>query len=133
MTIVLDTSAAVTTILSPALTGSIPDHISTADRVITSELYLVESANVLWKYVRGKVLDRATANETHALLCGLIDEFVPVRQDVVEAMNEAIRLQHPAYDMLYLILARRTGAMLVTLDKTLKKLARQNGIAVNRD
>jgi predicted nucleic acid-binding protein len=41
-------------------------------------------------------------------------------------MNEAIRLDYSAYNMLYL--ARRTGALLLTLDKPLNRIAKKEGI-----
>jgi predicted nucleic acid-binding protein len=43
-------------------------------------------------------------------------------------LNEAIRLDYSAYDMLYLTLARSTGALLLTLDQPLNKIARKEGI-----
>jgi predicted nucleic acid-binding protein len=51
----------------------------------------------------------------------LVDEFVPVSENNLEALNEAIRLDYSAYDILYLTLAMRTGAILLTLDKPLKQ------------
>jgi predicted nucleic acid-binding protein len=47
-------------------------------------------------------------------------------------MNEAIRLDYSAYDMLYLTLARRTGALLLTLDKPLNRIAKREGIETAR-
>ena len=58
----------------------------------------------------------------------LVDEFAPIKESRLEAMNDAIRLGHSAYDMLYLILARKMGATLVTLDRRLGAIARKEGI-----
>jgi predicted nucleic acid-binding protein len=60
----------------------------------------------------------------------LIDEFVPISENNLEALNEAIRLEYSAYDMLYLTLARRTGAILLTLDKPLNAIAEKEGIEI---
>jgi hypothetical protein len=38
--------------------------------------------------------------------------FPLISENNMEALNEAIRLDYSAYDMLYLTLARRTGALL---------------------
>ncbi len=46
----------------------------------------------------------------------------------MESLNEAIRLNHSAYDMLYFTLARRFGAVLITLDKKLMSLAKSEDI-----
>ena len=45
-----------------------------------------------------------------------------------EALIEAIRLDHPVYDLLYLVLARREGATLFTLDQKLQNLCLDNGV-----
>jgi predicted nucleic acid-binding protein len=58
----------------------------------------------------------------------LVDEFIPISENNLEALNEAIRLDCSAYDMLYLTLARRTGAILLTLDGQLNKIAEKEGI-----
>jgi predicted nucleic acid-binding protein len=60
----------------------------------------------------------------------LIDEFIPIKENHLEALHEAMRLHHSAYDMLYLISARRIGATLVTLDQRLNALAAKEGIDV---
>ena len=39
-----------------------------------------------------------------------------------------MRLEHSSYDMVYFILARRTGATLFTLDKKLIELCLNNGV-----
>lgn len=45
-----------------------------------------------------------------------------------EALTEGMRLQHPAYDLIYAILARRTGSALLTCDRRLANLAQELGI-----
>jgi predicted nucleic acid-binding protein len=56
--------------------------------------------------------------------------FIPISENNVEALNEAMRLGYSVYDMLYLILARRTGAILLTLDGPLNKIAEKEGIEI---
>ena len=58
----------------------------------------------------------------------LVDEFYPLAELQVEALNEAIRLGHSTYDMFYFVLARRTGATLFTLDRKLAKLCELHGV-----
>jgi predicted nucleic acid-binding protein len=63
----------------------------------------------------------------------LVDEFVPIKENRLEALNEAIRLNYPAYDMLYLTIARNMGAKLVTLDHGLNVIAKKEGIDIVGD
>jgi len=58
----------------------------------------------------------------------LVDEYHEINKNNSEALIESVRLKHSVYDMLYLTLARREGATLLTLDKKLLTLARKNGI-----
>ena len=66
----------------------------------------------------------------------LIDEYWTISLNIEEALSEAIHLNLSVYDLLYLTIARRTGATLLTLltlltqHKTLKDLARQQGVEV---
>ncbi len=45
-----------------------------------------------------------------------------------EALTESLRLDHSSYDLFYLVLARREGATLFTLDRKLQKLCDKNGV-----
>jgi predicted nucleic acid-binding protein len=58
----------------------------------------------------------------------LIDEFIPIKENHREALNEAIRLKFSAYDMLYFTIARKMGAILITLDNSLNQIAKKEGI-----
>ncbi len=58
----------------------------------------------------------------------LVDEFYRTEDLLREALMEAMRLDHPVYDMLYFVLARREGATLFTLDQKLQSLCADNGV-----
>ena len=60
----------------------------------------------------------------------LVDEFIPIKENCREAFNEALRLNYPAYDMLYFTIARSLGALLVTLDRGLNSTAKKEGISI---
>jgi predicted nucleic acid-binding protein len=130
MIIVLDTSAAFEILLRKPQAPAFRQAIGESEKVITSTLYQIEVANTLGKYVRGGYLTRDQAGQMLPLAQGLIDEFTEILENNTEALHESIRLNHSAYDMLYLTLARRTGATLLTLDKKLIELANQEGIPV---
>jgi predicted nucleic acid-binding protein len=55
----------------------------------------------------------------------LIDHIEPDRHLQVEALALACHLNHPVYDCLYLALARREAAAVLTADKRLMALAEQ--------
>ena len=61
---------------------------------------------------------------------GLPDRLEPSSTLNVEAFVLASRHRHPVYDALYLVLARRNNAVLLTLDRRLAALARQLEIEV---
>ena len=58
----------------------------------------------------------------------LVSEFCEDDELVVEALSEAVRLNHPVYDLMYLVLARRHAATLFTLDRKLQQLCLDNGV-----
>jgi predicted nucleic acid-binding protein len=71
---------------------------------------LTEVANALWKLQRSG---------------SLVDQFEPDRELQVEALALACHLDHPVYDCLYLALARREAARILTADQRLQRLANQ--------
>ena len=87
------------------------------DELLAPSLWLTEAANALWKRTqRGEI----GANESRALLAELYSApvtTVPVEADIVSALEIANRLRHPVYDCLYLALAVREQAQLVTADR----------------
>ena len=53
----------------------------------------------------------------------LVDRVEPDRHLQAEALALACHLDHPVYDCLYLALARREAATLITADRRLQQLA----------
>jgi len=82
-------------------------------------------ANALWKYVKAGNLDAETALERLDESINLIDAFAPDW----ELTTEAARFKHPVYDLLYAVLARRTGCTVLTIDERLGALLAQMGVA----
>ena len=130
MIVVLDASAGIEIVLEQALSKQFQEEIEKSEKVLTSDLYKIEVANVIWKYVRSGVLEKENANMTLRMAVGLVDVFVDTSQNNEESLNESIRLNHSTYDMLYFTLARRNGGKLLTKDKKLKKLCLNAGIEV---
>jgi predicted nucleic acid-binding protein len=97
-------------------------------KTVSSEFFRIEAANVIRKYYQGNYIKKAECYKLLELAENLVDEFIPIKENHLEALNEAIRLNYSAYDMLYLTLARRMGATLVTLDNPLSVIAEKEGI-----
>lgn len=125
MRTVLDASAATNIILRTGLAPALIEKLKQSQLVIAPTLFHGEIANTLWKYVRSSDLDKETALARYAEAIGLVDIFEPDEQLAAEALSAAIRYQHPVYDMLYAILARRHGCKVLTVDKKLIALIRQ--------
>lgn len=130
MMIVLDASAGMEIVLSRPQSGYFRKRIMEASKVVSSELYKAEIMNTLWKYVKAGHLAKEQALHLYNIALGLVDEFKVMEVFGTEVISEAIRLNHSCYDLLYLVLARRFGAKLMTTDKKLFKLAQQEGIDV---
>lgn len=60
----------------------------------------------------------------------LVDEFVRGAELYREALSFAAQYDHPVYDSMYAILARRNAGGLITVDDRLKKLARRAKVEV---
>ncbi len=130
MNIVLDASAGIEIALDRPKASSFNKELLSADKTISSALYKAEVANVLRKYVSAGLLDKEKANKALNHAQGLVDEFIDISENNEEAMNEALRLGHSVYDLLYFTLARRYSSALLTLDAKLKTLAKKAGIDV---
>ena len=128
MIIVLDASAGIEIALSRDNAKIYARKLENASKVITSELYKAETANVLWKYNSAGLLNKEEAQKRLRYCEELIDEYINISDNNEEALNEGIRTNHSIYDLLYLVIARRTGAVLLTQDKKLRKIACEAGV-----
>lgn len=128
MKYVLDASGAFQVLFHKEKAERYTKLLSEADSVLSSSLYKSECINVLWKYVQAGLLKEEDAVRYIEQLFDLVDTFVDPDENGVEALHEAIRLEHSAYDILYFTLARRNGAVLLTCDDHLAALAKQEGV-----
>ncbi|GHT78254.1 hypothetical protein FACS1894104_1200 [Actinomycetota bacterium] len=130
MIAVLDASAAMEIVNGKRDSDAFLKALAVCEKVIAPGLFLIEVASALKKYVSAGMLDKLVVAELLSQADSLITVTVETREIIVEAMSEAIRLNHSVYDMLYFTLARRNGAALITLDKKLNKLAAREGITI---
>ena len=121
--------AACELVLGRARSGDMAQYIRNAQEVLVPELFVAEIANVLWKYVKAKELDLSTSQfclENALKICDRIVDTAPL---IEEALMTSCLAKHPVYDSIYLVLARRNGARLLTLDRRLITLAQSCGVA----
>jgi predicted nucleic acid-binding protein len=128
MRLVLDASAAVRMVMRAEHADGLLESVATATVVAAPSLYASEVANALWKYAKAGNLDAETALERLEESINLIDAFTPDWELTTEALTEAVRFKHPVYDLLYAVLARRTGCAVLTMDERLRRLLGQMGV-----
>ena len=130
MIVVLDASAGIEIGLGRDNSQKFKELLEKASKVITSDLYKAEVSNVLWKYVKIKLLTKDVALQRLQYCLNLVDEYIDITENNQESLIESIRIDHSVYDILYLTIARRNGAILMTQDKKLKEIAKEQGIDI---
>jgi predicted nucleic acid-binding protein len=112
---VLDASAAVNLVMNGEHAADLAAKLEETSLVMTPDLFCSEVANALWKYVRAKELALAISRLEECLM--LADTFVPGRELAQEALAAAGRHHFSVYDMTYAVLARRSAALVITMDR----------------
>ena len=123
--LVLDASAAVRIIEGSSQAAAFQQAVFEAELVLAPELMLTEVSNALWRLQRVGQLQAEGLQLCLSRPAALVDHIEPDRHLQVEALALACHLDHPVYDCLYLALARREAAVLVTADQKLMALATQ--------
>lgn len=130
MIAVIDASAAVEITLQRDSAAKLMVLLTEAEWVIAPSVYVAEISNVFWKYQSFTDLSQAEC-ETHLdTAIALPDDLINDKDLYREAFKLGCTLDHSIYDMLYLILARRHNATLLTMDKKLLRNAQQSGVTV---
>ena len=132
MIAVLDASTAVGFIIDPSEKTAEYQILSEAKLVLAPTLFVSEVTNVFWKYHAFQNLPQDKAMEGIELALKLPDSLANDSELYSEAFSMSCRTRHSVYDMMYLVLARRNNALLLTRDHHLKKLASQHDVNVGR-
>ena len=120
--LVLDASAALEAILGRPHAEQMLDLIEGATLVRAPDLYVAEVGNALWKHIKAGDIDIGQAQHCLQSALDLVDSIIPSSGLVEEAMATATEYDHPVYDALYLVTARRSGATVCTRDRRLAAL-----------
>ena len=130
MIVVLDASAAIELVLQRDSAWEIIEKLLDADWAIAPNLYISEITNVFWKYqqLTNHPYDECEKNIEQAI--SLPNEFITEVDLYRETFNTGCMFGHSIYDMMYLVLARRHNAILLTKDKKLNVVAKKAGVRV---
>jgi predicted nucleic acid-binding protein len=123
--LVLDASAVVRIIEGSPQAVALQDAVASADLVLAPELMLTEVANALWRLQRSGQLEKQGLQKRLSRARDLVDHIEPDRSLLAEALALATHMDHPVYDCLYLVLARREVAALLSADQRMLALAAQ--------
>ena len=132
MIVVLDTSAAVEVVLQQKSSEDFVQLLTKADLVLAPTLLITEVANAFWKYQKFADYPYDDCERAIDDSIALVDEYVNEAELYREAFNLGCMLDHPIYDMVYLVLARRNNAILLTMDKKLIVASAKAGVRVNK-
>jgi predicted nucleic acid-binding protein len=124
----MDASAAIEILLNRPDGDRLVRSLEAAHEVIAPDFLFVETANALGKSHRFQKLPLTICHRALEELERMIKRAVPAQELYRDAFALARASQRSAYDMLYLALAKRETATLVTLDAALKKEAGRHGI-----
>jgi predicted nucleic acid-binding protein len=130
MKVVLDASAAIAAVLGRDSAPDILNVLARATIVVAPDLYTSEVTSGLWKYVAAGQLSVDDAIERLDAVLKLVDRREPAIGLAQEVLREAATRRHSVYDVFYVVLARREGAAVLTLDARLRKLVTAIGLPV---
>ena len=125
MIAVLDASAAMDVLLKMGDVDFLLNNIKAADIVIAPEIYVSEISNTAWKYTKLANFSREDSISIAEDGIHLIDKYIPVIELWKEALRESVNFNHPVYDFLYVVCARRNDGILLTKDVRLQKICKK--------
>ena len=121
MSWVVDASVALKWVIPEVLSDRAERLLGANEDLIAPDLLPIEAANALWKKTVRREISARDAEQALALLqeSGLV--LRPTGPLLAPALAIAHRLDHPVYDCVYVALARRERARLVTSDRRLAR------------
>lgn len=125
MTIVLDASASIEFLLGRGATQKIKKLLEDSAWVIAPDLYVSEVTNVLWKYFQFEKMEKVVLETLLERAMVLPDDIITTKDMAKEVFALSCLSVFSAYDLFYLVLARRHNATLVTMDRKFGQLAQK--------
>lgn len=99
-------------------------------RFYVPDLFFIECANILWKYVRRFGYAAEAARQDVVDLTRLPLQVVPTATLAEAALDLAVQHGSTAYDSAYIVLAQRLSLPLVTADEALARRFEDSGLDV---
>jgi predicted nucleic acid-binding protein len=130
MIAVLDASAAIEIAINKTSGALLKETLLKADLVLAPDIFPSEITNAFWKYGTFSNLPADKCEKGIAYCLDLIDDYINTKELCFEALAESLRIKHPAYDLFYLVAARRNNAVLITRDKKLATIAKEMNILI---
>lgn len=132
MTYVVDSSVAVKWVVPEVLSDEADRILAGEHPLIAPDLLQVEAANALWKKAARKEISGREAGRALEVLAESAIVWWPTPPLLPRALEIARLLRHPVYDCVYLALAERERARLLTADRRLIDRAgsRKLGVAI---
>jgi predicted nucleic acid-binding protein len=102
------------------------------DALVAPELVLAEVFNTLWKKHRRGEISSRHLDAARAVIRKPFSRLIPISDLFDEAAELSVTLSHPIHDCLYLALASKLHALLLTADARLAAAAERAQVAVER-
>jgi predicted nucleic acid-binding protein len=128
VSVVLDASAVAKLLIEEPGSDVVRGIVATEPHRLAPELLVAEVGNMLWRRMRNGTTPVAAADRLMRAVPRAVtslEALAPLSQDALEI---ALRHNHPIYDCFYVALARRESSALVTADRRLAQLAAVEGV-----
>jgi predicted nucleic acid-binding protein len=122
MKLTIDTSVALKLLLDEPGSSAAEALVESDSILIAPDLIHAEMANALWANALSKRIEPEQALALVSVWQPLLDTFYPVAGLAEDALRLALLLNHAIYDCIFLALAIREDAVLVTADGKFLKL-----------
>jgi predicted nucleic acid-binding protein len=132
MIVVLDASAAIEIALNKSSAPFFKKTLLQSEVVLAPDTYPSEITNVFWKYGNFSGLSPELCEKGITYCIDLIDDYIPTVDLCKEVLAESLRTGHSAYDLFYLVVARRNSAGILSMDKKMMTIARALKVTVLR-
>lgn len=116
MRLVVDASVAVKWLVDEDGSGAADGILEAATELHAPRLLASEVANALWRKARLREIERGDVGILAASVAAMPIAWTEDEQICGEAARLAVGLERPVYDCMYLALAHRVDARLVTAD-----------------
>lgn len=130
MTLVIDASAAAEIALNKEDAGFFQEQIDLADVVLAPDIFPSEITNIFWKYSNYSDLSVEKCQSGIECCIDLIDDYINTHYLCREVFSASVNSKHSAYDIFYIIVARRNNASIITKDKKMKLIAKELGVTI---